>query len=334
LPKADLAADSAAAAADGLASDLRLDALAEVAACVSRLRSPTTAGRDTNLGIAAARLRRLSTRLDAFSITMAMRQSVIIDPIADASPQWSTEIHGRRSSFQNHAAASSGLSHRHNTDNDSLALFQAWLRPILPPERQPSASSASSVTSPTAAATADPELVKLASRLHPGTRNWLVEAVRDWALDAESPGVLWLRRGAGKGKLVAFTHLLETFRGNAVGDVDMLVTPFAHVCFRWDRGGAQLAASAAAALNTLTFRLAALSRLLRVAVLAALAPAAAAADDEDDEPVALRFCRRIADSLAAVLCNDDERNFDGRPLPQAPASESDTLPPLILAIDG
>ncbi|KAJ1564434.1 hypothetical protein HK405_014888, partial [Cladochytrium tenue] len=372
LPKADLAAASAAAAAaDELASDPWLDALAEVAARVSRLRSPTTAGRDSNPGFAAARLRRLSTRLGAFSITMAIasaaasspggsrssvlfgsppstssspperrakRQSVIIDPVADASPRWSTEIRGRPSSFQNHVAAGSALSHRHNSDSDSLALLQAWLRPVLPPERQPSASSASSITSAAAAAAADPELAKLASRLHPGTRNWLVEAVRDWALDAESPGVLWLRGGAGSGKSVAFAHLLETFRGNAVGDVDMPVTPFAHVCLRSDRGGAPASASAAAALNTLAFRLAALSRPLRAALLAAravaLAPAAAAADDEDDAPVALRFRRLIADPLAAVLCNDDERDFDGRPLPQSLASESDTLPPLILAIDG
>ncbi|KAJ1568177.1 hypothetical protein HK405_003386 [Cladochytrium tenue] len=217
------------------------------------------------------------------------RQSVIIDPVADASPRWSTEIRGRPSSFQNHAVAGSTLSHWHNTDSDSLALLLDWLCP-------------------------------LTSRLHLGTRNGLVEVVRDWALDAESPGVLWLRGGAGSGKSVAFAHLLETFRGNAKGDVDMPGTPFAHVCLR---GGAPTAASAAA-----------LSRLLRAAVLAALAPAAAAADDEDDEPVALRFRRRIADPLAAVHCNDDERNFDGRPLPQAPASESDTLPPLILDIDG
>ncbi|KAJ1542850.1 hypothetical protein HK405_009691, partial [Cladochytrium tenue] len=182
-----------------------LAALAEVAARVSRLRSP---GHDSSPGFAAAQLRRLSTRLDAFSITMVMastaaswsggsrlsilfgsppsassslpehrtkRQSVNIDQVADASPP-----------------AGSALSHWHNTDSDSLALLQAWMRPVLPPERQPSASSARNVTTPAAAATADPELAKLASRLHPGTRNWLVEAVRDWALDAESPGVLWL----------------------------------------------------------------------------------------------------------------------------------------------
>ncbi|KAJ1548324.1 hypothetical protein HK405_003667, partial [Cladochytrium tenue] len=198
--------------------------------------------------------------------TLARHQSVVIDLVADTSPRWSTEIHSHGSSFQNYAAAGSALSHWHNTDSDNLALLQAWLRLVLPPERQPTGEA------------------------HILPPPWLVEAVRDWALDAESPGV----------KLVAITHLLETFRGNVVGDVGMPVTPFAYVCFRSDP---------------------------------ALAPTAATADDEDETPVALRFCRLIADPLA-VLCNDDKRNFDGRPLLQAPASESDTLPPLILAIDG
>ncbi|KAJ1545381.1 hypothetical protein HK405_007979, partial [Cladochytrium tenue] len=231
LPKDNLAAASAAAAADELASDPWFDALPRLppaspacalpplpAATVIRASPPpgcdtcprASAPSASPLAMASAAASSSSgsrssilfglppSASSSLSERRAQRQSVIIDPIADASPRWSTEIRGRPSSFQNHAAAGSALSHRHNTDSDSLALLQAWLRPVLPPERQPSASSASSVTSSAASATADPELVKLASRLHPGTRNWLVEVVRDWALDAESPGVLWLRGGAAE----------------------------------------------------------------------------------------------------------------------------------------
>ncbi|KAI9339810.1 hypothetical protein DFJ73DRAFT_762802 [Zopfochytrium polystomum] len=347
LPKADLVP---VINEDSL-SDVWKDAMAEVAARVQRIRSPD--GKEENPSVKAAKLRRLSTRLGSFSMTMAtsspifpmpfgrssmlnplasmeplrpQRISVVVDPAATTTPRWSAEIRGRPDSVQNQTNLSLPLP-------SGLPLLQSWLKPVL----LPSLDSDSSCN--------DLEVERLASKLHPGTRTWLVDDVKSWLLDAsaDSPSVLWIRGDPGTGKSVAFAHLIQAFHGETTDDVPLV--PVAHVCLRPDRGGSSASTTATSAIHTLAYRLATLSSPLEAALLSARAAALPKSQtstdvtpaefaDDDDAPTAQRFRRLIADPLTAVLCNEDDEDYDGLPVPLSSSMPPLPPPPILLAIDG